>query len=120
MKKPFLLCALISVPAFAHDLSGVWKIDGSVADRPVAATCSFKQTDTNITGSCKMQESEKPLDVKGQIGDKKLSWKYDIVYQGTTYTLTFTGAPDSADTSIKGTISVDPSDASGDFTATKQ
>ena len=120
MKKLFVLCALISVPAFAQDLSGVWKIDGSVADRAVAATCSFKQTETDITGSCKMEESEKPLDVKGQIGEKQLTWKYDIVYQGTTYTLTYTGALDSAAKSIKGTIVVDPSDANGDFTATKQ
>jgi shikimate kinase len=67
-----------------------------------------------------MEESEKPLDVKGQIGEKQLTWIYDIVYQSTTYTLTYTGALDSAATSIKGTIVVDPSDADGDFTAAKQ
>jgi len=120
MKKLLALLAFSAVPALAQDFSGVWKIDGAVADNPVAATCNFKQSETHITGSCKMVQSDKALDVKGEVRDKQVTWKYDIDYQGTTYTLTYTGAPDSAAATIKGTILVDPSDSEGDFTATKQ
>jgi hypothetical protein len=120
MKKLLVLLAFTSVPALAQDFSGVWKIDGVIGDHSVVATCNFKQTETHITGSCKMDQSDKALDVKGELGDKQVSWKYDIDYQGTTYTLTYTGTPDSAAASIKGTILVVPSDSEGDFTATKQ
>jgi hypothetical protein len=115
-----LIVALIPLPSLAQDVSGVWKIDGNVADNPVAATCTFKQSETHISGSCKMQQSETPLEVTGQVGDKQVNWKYDILYEGKTYTLNYTGSLDSSAAAIKGTILVDPSDSDGDFTATKQ
>jgi hypothetical protein len=120
MKKLFVLLALIPLPCLAQDVSGVWKIDGNVADHPIAATCTFKQSETHISGSCKMAESEKPLEVTGQVGDKQVNWKYDILYESKTYTLNYTGALDSSAAAIKGTILVDPSDSDGDFTAAKQ
>jgi hypothetical protein len=120
MKKLLVLLAFTAIPAAAQDFSGVWKIDGAIGDQNIAATCTFKQSETHITGSCKMEQSDKPLDVKGEIGEKQITWKYDIDYQGTTYTLTYTGAPDSTAASIKGSILVSPSDSDGDFTATKQ
>lgn len=115
-----LICFLVfaSLPAFAEDFSGVWKVDGSVADNPVVATCTFKQTDNQISGSCKM-DSDQALTVKGEVKDKQVTWKYDLEHEGTVYTLTYTGTMDSA-TSMKGTISVDPSDSEGDFTAKKE
>jgi hypothetical protein len=109
-----------SAQAFAVDLSGVWKIDGTVGENPVSATCTFKQTDTHITGTCKMPQSDTALDVTGEASDTKVTWKYSLDYQGDTYTLTYTGTPDSNATSIKGSIMVVPSDTEGDFTAQKQ
>ena len=109
-----------SAQAFAKDLSGVWKIDGTLGDNTVSATCTFKQTDTHITGNCKMPQSDTALDVKGEVSDEQITWKYSLDYQGDTYTLTYTGTPDSAATSIKGSITVDPSNTEGDFTAQKQ
>jgi hypothetical protein len=109
-----------SAQAFAVDLSGVWKIDGTVGENPVSATCTFKQTDTHITGTCKMPQSDTALDVTGEASDTKVTWKYSLDYQGDTYTLTYTGTPDSNATSIKGSITVVPSDTEGDFTAQKQ
>ncbi len=120
MKKLLVLLVLTSVPALAQDLSGVWKIDGTVGDNPVAATCTLKQTDTHITGTCKMPQNDTALDVTGDVTGNKVTWKYALDYQGTTYTLIYTGTPDSAATSIKGSIMVDPSDTEGDFTAQKQ
>lgn len=118
MKKLICLFALTSLPAMAQDVSGVWKIDGSVEGNAVAATCTFKQTDKDITGVCKM-DPDKSLDVKGQITDQQVTWKYDLEYEGTVYTLTYTGKLDT-NTSIKGSITVNPSDTEGDFTAQKQ
>jgi hypothetical protein len=57
--------------------------------------------------------------VAGEVKGKDVSWKFTVEYEGTQYTLTFAGTLDS-DTSIKGSISVDPSGADGDFTAKKQ
>ena len=118
MKTTMFLLLLTAVPAAAADISGVWKVDGSVADHPVAPTCTLKQTDAKLTGTCKLPDME-ASDVTGDVKGKDVSWKFTVEYEGTQYTLTFAGALDS-DSSIKGSISVDPSGADGDFTAKRQ
>jgi hypothetical protein len=120
MHKLAALLMLIPVSASASDLSGVWKIDGTVGENPIAATCTMKQTDAELSGSCTMAQIEKAVDLKGTVNDNKVTWKYDVEYQGNTYTLTYDGTPDATATSIKGTIKVGPSDTDGDFTAQKQ
>jgi hypothetical protein len=113
---------LICLPALADDVSGVWKVDGMVADAPVSATCTLKQADTAISGNCKVSNekiADQTLDTKGEVKGKQVTWTYRIEYEGTPYTLTYTGTLGSA-TSIKGSIAVDPSDSTGDFTAHKQ
>ena len=50
--------------------------------------------------------------MKGSVNDKQVTWKYDQEYEGTVYTLTYTGTLDS-DTSMKGTVTADPSDSIG-------
>jgi hypothetical protein len=118
MKKVVCLLMFASLPALADDFSGVWKIDGSIADHPVNPTCTLKQTDTQISGNCK-GDDDHPLSVEGSVKQKQVTWKYDQEYEGTVYTLTYTGTLDS-NTSIRGTVTADPSDTSGDFTAKKQ
>jgi hypothetical protein len=118
MKRLIFLLALTSLPAMAQDLSGVWKIDGSVEGNAITSVCTLKQTDTHITGSC-TGEDDKALDVKGDVTDKNVTWKYDLEYDGTVYTLTYKGTLDT-NTSIKGSITVNPSDSQGEFTAQKQ
>jgi hypothetical protein len=118
MTKVVYLLLLTSLPALADDVSGVWKVDGSVADHPIAATCTLKQTDTHISGSCRMEE-DKNLDAKGEVTGKQVTWKYDLEHEGTVYTLVYTGTLDTA-SSMKGSIAVDPSDSEGEFTAQKQ
>ena len=118
MKTTMLFLLLTAVPAAAADISGVWKVDGSVADHPVTPICTLKQADAKLTGTCKLAETD-AADVAGEVKGKDVSWKFTVEYEGTQYTLTFTGTLDS-DTSIKGSISVDPSGADGDFTAKKQ
>ena len=118
MKTLAFLVLFAASPLWAGDISGVWKVDGSVADHPVAPICTLKQADAKLTGSCKLAETD-AADVAGEVKGKDVSWKFTVEYEGTQYTLTFTGTLDS-DSSIKGSISVDPSGADGDFTAKKQ
>ena len=117
--KSILFCLLLTaVPAAAGDISGVWNVDGSVEDHPVTPVCTLKQAAAKLTGSCKFDE-EHVSEVAGEVKGKEVSWKFTVEYQGTQYTLTFTGTLDS-DSAIKGSISVDPSGSDGEFTAKKQ
>jgi hypothetical protein len=118
MKRVICLFLFASLPALADDVSGVWKVNGLIADHTLAPTCTLKQADKQISGSCKV-DPDHTLSVEGSLNEKQVTWKYDQEYEGTVYTLTYTGTLDS-DTSIKGTVTADPSDSSGDFTAKKQ
>ncbi len=118
MKKVVCLLMFASLPAWADDVSGVWKVDGSIADHPITPTCTLKQVDNKISGNCKV-DGDHVLTVEGSVKEKQVVWKYDQEYEGTVYTLTYTGALDS-NTSLKGTVTADPSDTTGDFTAKKQ
>jgi hypothetical protein len=89
-----------------------------IADHTIAATCTLKQTDKQISGSCQV-DADQVLGVEGSVKEKQVTWKYNQEYEGTVYTLTYTGTLDS-NTLIKGTVTADPSDTSGDFTAKKQ
>lgn len=118
MKTLLFLVLLTALPASAGDISGVWKVDGSVEGNPVTPTCTLKQTAEKVSGSCRFEEDH-VAEVTGGVNGQEVTWKLSLEYQGTDYTLTFTGKLDS-DTTMKGTIAVDPSDAGGDFTAKKQ
>jgi hypothetical protein len=118
MKRLVALLLFTSLRAFSADVSGVWVVNGSIADHPVTPTCTLKQTAKQISGSCKV-DADRTLSVEGSVTEKQVTWKYDQEYEGTVYTLTYAGTLDS-DTSIKGTVTADPSDTSGDFTAKKQ
>jgi hypothetical protein len=118
MNKVVCLLIFASLPALAEDFSGVWKIDGSIADHAITPTCTLKQVDTRISGNCKVDDGH-VLTVDGSVQEKQVTWKYDQEYEGTVYTLTYTGMLDSS-TSLKGTVTADPSDSMGDFTAKKQ
>jgi hypothetical protein len=107
-----------SLPALADDFSGVWKIDGSIADHPITPTCTLKQMDMKISGNCKV-DADHVLTVEGSVKEKQVTWKYDQEYEGTLYTITYTGMLDS-NASLKGRVTADPSDSTGDFTAQKQ
>jgi hypothetical protein len=118
MNKLVCLLMFASLPALADDLSGVGKIDGSIAGNAVTPTCTLKQTDKQISGSCQ-GDADHVQNLEGSVKEKQVTWKYDQEYEGTVYALTYTGTLDSG-TSIKGTVTANPSDTSGDFTAKKQ
>jgi len=121
MKMLVLLVLLAALPAAVPDISGVWKVDGAIQDNPVTPTCTLKQTEAKLSGSCKMDSDQVSdlSDVTGEVKGKDVTWQFSLKYEGTTYTLTFNGTLDS-ETSMKGSITVNPSDTDGDFTAKKQ
>ena len=118
MKTIICLFLFASVSVLAEDVSGTWKVDGSIANIPVTPTCTLKQTEKLISGTC-VNGSDPVKKVEGSVDAKQVTWKYDQEYEGTVYTLTYVGTLDSS-ASMKGTVSADPSDSSGDFTAKKQ
>ncbi len=123
--RKVIICLFVAIclPALADDVSGVWKVDGTVADTPVNATCTLRQTNTAISGNCKVSGEKtagQTPDIKGEVKDKQVTWTYQIEYEGTLYTLTYAGALQEPATSIRGSIAVDPSDSKGEFTAQKQ
>jgi hypothetical protein len=118
MRIAMLLLALAPLPLQAADWSGTWVVDGSIADHPVNPTCTLKQTEKAVSGSCKV-DADYTAAVTGSVAGDEVTWKYDQPYEGTTYTLTYVGKLD-AGTTMKGTIAADPSDSQGEFTAQKQ
>jgi hypothetical protein len=118
MKKIVWLLLMTSLPALAADFSGVWKVDGAIEDHPITPICTLKQSGDKVTGSCTL-DADHAADVTGEVKEKQLTWRYKVEYQGTIYTLTYVGSLDS-ESSIKGSVSADPSDTDGDFTARKQ
>jgi hypothetical protein len=100
MKKIVLLFLIAPLPAFAADFSGIWKVDGAIEEHPITPTCTLKQTDNQITGTCAL-DADHTADLTGEVKEKQLTWRYKVEYQGTTYTLTYVGSL-GTDNSIKG------------------
>lgn len=119
--KPFLALAVLSiapllaVEARAADLSGDWKIEGEVSGYAVTPVCTLKQQDNKLTGGCKSDQNDSPL--KGEVDGQKVTWQYEVDYNGEKYTLQWSATLES-DTAMKGTISVGGGE--GAFTAKKQ
>ena len=115
MKTLLGLLVLWIVPAVAADVSGNWKVDGEVAGHAVDPFCTFRQQDQKLTGVCKSQAGESPL--QGAVDGEKVTWQYDVDYNGQTYTLVFTGTLES-EAAMKGAFSV--GGTGGAFAAKKQ
>ena len=81
MKKVVCLLMFASLPAWADDVSGVWKVDGSIADHPITPTCTLKQVDNKISGNCKV-DGDHVLTVEGSVKEKQVVWKYDQERRG--------------------------------------
>jgi hypothetical protein len=111
----FLLPALAS--SSAPSVTGSWTLATNVQGNTGAPTCTFKQDGEKITGSCSAPNNTQS-EVTGEITDTKVTFRYNIEWDGNPLTLVFTGTLDS-DTTMKGTIEVQPMGVPGDFTATK-
>jgi hypothetical protein len=110
-----LIFASSAFAAGAPSLTGQWSIHNNVAGNESDQQCKFVQTDNKIEGSCKTADSEVP--VTGSLDGNKATWKYDMDYNGTALTLTYTATLDDSG-KIGGSVEVQPFGVSGEFTAT--
>jgi hypothetical protein len=105
----------ISTPAAdAPTIAGEWNIHQSIAGNENDENCTFSVAEGKIAGTCKVNEQTPK--VTGTVDGKKLTWNFNVEYQGSTLTLTYTASLDDAD-KFTGSVDVQPYGVSGDFTA---
>jgi hypothetical protein len=112
---PAVFAIALAVVTGAVDVSGTWDVDGDVVGNPVKFTCTLKQDGETLTGTALLLGTEVPL--KGSVKEGVITFQFDVVYQGTTYTDVFTGKL-GEDETMAGTIAV--AGVEGRFTAKKQ
>ena len=110
-----LMLAASAATAFAADLSGTWKVDGSVSSNSVNYACTLKQDGDRLTGTATLEGKDHP--VTGTVTGKAVTWKFTVDYNGTPLEITFDGTRDS-DTDITGKIDV--MGYGGEFRAKRQ
>lgn len=115
------ILVLTIVPVFAGDTpaSGIWKISGNVAGNAVEATCTIKEENKKLSGSCLMNDGVESK-ITGTVKEKNVQWTFDRDFNGTAITLTFSGGLDDKASKITGKINVEPFGVDGDFTAQKE
>jgi opacity protein-like surface antigen len=109
-----LLFASSAFAAGASSLTGQWSIHNTIAGNESDQECKFVVADDKLTGSCKTADQE--VQVTGSLDGKKVTWKYDMDYNGSPLTLTYTATLDDSD-KISGSVEVQPFGVTGDFTA---
>jgi opacity protein-like surface antigen len=111
----FLVCA-VATSAFAADvtMAGKWTVSVSVSGNEGTADCTFVQTGSDLSGSCVGQDGEHKL--TGKVDGNKLTFQYEIDYNGTPLTLGYSATVTDPD-QITGVVSVQPVNVDGDFTA---
>ena len=111
-----LLLASAALSADSSPIAGTWKMHTNIAGNENDQECTFTQKDTTLGGTCKTEKGD--LAIKGTIDGKKLSWQYEVEYNGSPLTLIFTGAIDPP-TKMSGAVDVQPIGVQGEFTGVK-
>lgn len=101
----------------AQDVSvdGKWNLNSNIAGNVSDLTCTFTQKEQELTGTCESEQG--PLAVKGKVDGKKVTWQFDVRWEGELLTLAYAGSLDDP-AKIAGTVDVQPVGVTGDFTAT--
>ncbi len=116
IRRIILFAAATAAPLLAADINGSWKFDGEVSGNPIRLDCAIKQDGEKFFGTCKAAEGGE-IKLEGSIAGDKIRFAYQVDYQGTIYTLAYTGVvKDNAE--MKGEIEV--ANTGGTFTAKKQ
>jgi hypothetical protein len=109
--------ALASGAAAPTSVTGTWNLATNVAGNTGTPTCTFKQEAEKITGTCSGPNNTQS-EVSGEVTDTKVTFRYNIEWEGNPLTLVYTGTLDT-ETTMKGAIDVQPMNVPGEFTATK-
>lgn len=117
MKKFTLTILLASAFTLAQaqdsTVAGKWKIHASIAGNETDATCTFAQSGNDLSGTCPGPQGE--VKFTGKVDGKKVSWSYQMDYNGSPLTMKYDGTLDAG--KIAGTVTVDPFGVSGDMSA---
>jgi hypothetical protein len=113
---------LLLLPVWASSggpasVAGSWTLATNVQGNTGSPSCTFKQDAEKITGTCSAPNNTQS-EVTGEVTDANVTFRYTIEWDGNPLTLVFTGTLDS-DTTMKGTIDVQPMGVPGEFTAKK-
>ncbi|CAN5822303.1 hypothetical protein BH11GEM1_BH11GEM1_03010 [soil metagenome] len=113
-----LTLALMSVlhgTLSTDSIAGKWQITGDVVGNAVKTTCTIIQANSTLTGNCTNAEGV-PLVLTGEVKEGKVTFQYDIDYQGQPLTVVYS-ATLASPREFKGTIDVRPVGAAGTFAA---
>jgi hypothetical protein len=106
-----------TMSAGATEITGDWKVEGSIGQVAIRITCSLSESGQKLTGVCRGKDiSDLPL--KGETDGSTVSWGYSVNYQGQQLNVSYQGTLGSP-TEMQGTIAV-MDNPSGSFTAKRQ
>ncbi len=103
--------AMCALPGVAADISGAWTVSGDIVGNAVNMTCTFKQADAKVTGTCGMAQGSS--ETSGSVTADKVTFSNTF----GDYQLTYTGALDASGNSMEGEIAV--AGVTGTFSAKK-
>ena len=112
-----LLLPMLVSPVTASSVSGSWALSTDVQGNTSTPNCTFKQDAEKITGTCDGPNNTQS-EVSGEVADAKVTFRYTVEWEGSPLTLVYTGTLDT-DTTMKGTLEVQPMGVAGEFTAKK-
>jgi alpha-mannosidase len=115
MKLLSLIFLLATIPATASDVTGVWRVNGTLGGNPILAVCNLKQQADVLSGSCTLDDNQ-VLDVAGTVNGEEAMWQSGLDEGGTMIIISFKGTVSSG-SEMKGQLFVDPFEMQGDFTA---
>lgn len=88
MKLLSLVFLVAAIPAAASDISGVWRVSGTLGGNPVSAICNLKQQADALTGSCKLDDNQ-VVDVTGTVNGDQAMWQSGLDEGGTMLIISF-------------------------------
>jgi hypothetical protein len=99
--------------ADAPKVAGSWKIHSSIYGNETDSVCTFDVKDKDLTGICKSDRD--PVNITGTVDGTKVTWKFDMDFNGMQLTLNYTGAI-TEDGKLDGSVDVQPVGVTGTFT----
>ncbi|MDQ2948718.1 MAG: hypothetical protein M3Y27_22730 [Acidobacteriota bacterium] len=114
--RKLLALSLLSIAAFAADISGTWKANVETDAGSGTPTFVFKQSGDNLTGTYSGQLGEAKL--TGTVQGNKVEWSFDAQAGDDKARISYHGTLDG-ETKMKGTVEY-ASLGKGTFSAVKQ
>ena len=108
-------CAALAASASDSALTGNWNVHNSIAGNESDMACTITQKDTELTGTCKSDQSSGTI--AGKADGNTITWTYKTEYNGGPLSMMYSGNLASTG-KMNGTVKVQEYDVEGEFTAT--